>query len=272
MKRWVKALIFSLVFCLFPFNSFAALKLIALTFDDGPKLKILYGFNVGDKKPLRVPGLLDVLDAHDVKGTFFVMAWRIEGCYYGSINEEYRKALKDIDSRGHEIENHTCGHGPFSKMVQRHGETWVLNDIDRASEIIQSVIGRRPYFVRPPEWNIWPALLKKIEARGYRVMARISDGVDIPPLLADVDSEDYRHYELGSLKRPQCLLYDCIMQKIRQREQGGLYGHIIVFHELPIIVDALQILIPKLKDRGYSFVTLGSYVNILENNRPRLMK
>src|SRR6185369_8795911 len=55
-------------------------KLIALTFDDGPRPYVLYGMQdpqkFGRKEDKPIPGLLDLLDREKVHATFFVMGWR----------------------------------------------------------------------------------------------------------------------------------------------------------------------------------------------------
>jgi peptidoglycan/xylan/chitin deacetylase (PgdA/CDA1 family) len=145
-------------------------------------------------------------------------------------------------------------------MVKRYGEEWVLNDIDKASTIIQSVTGVKPSYLRPPDWTIWPELEKKIEARGYRVMTRSRD---VPPAMRDVDSEDYFCAGRSLAKCPKPSDYDYVLRNIAQRERQGVDQHILVFHELPQSVELLSRLIPELKGRGYRFVTLHTYMSLI---------
>ncbi|HTV53546.1 MAG TPA: hypothetical protein VMI06_01380, partial [Terriglobia bacterium] len=107
------------------------------------------------------------------------------------------------------------------------------------------------------DWDIWPSLAKKIEARGYRVMTK-SDAV--PPTLRDVDSEDYFCAGSDLSKCPKPSDYDYVLRRIRQREEQGIDDHILAFHELPQTVQMLNRLIPELKARGYRFVLLRDYV------------
>jgi peptidoglycan/xylan/chitin deacetylase (PgdA/CDA1 family) len=243
----------------------AGRKLIALTFDDGPKPYVL----VGRKSPNGVssPSLLELLDREGVKATFFVMGFRLadsanEFCRGIDVGINCRQAAEEVHRRGHEIENHTYGHGAFSRMAKRYGEEWILSDIDRASRIIQSVTGMRPQYVRPPDWDIWEGLRKKIEARGYHVMTKSKGDVSEAPALEDVDSQDYI-YTLQ--KSPQAAMkteHDYVLQRIEQRERKGISTHILVFHELPISVEVLSTLIPELKKRGYVFQTLREYMKM----------
>ena len=240
-------------------NASRGSKLIALTFDDGPKPFVLLGTRTG--KGLSSESLLELLDQQNVKATFFVMGWRLSKNADAKCRQDdggvCREAAEEEHRRGHEIENHTFGHGDFRPMVKRYGEDWVLNDIDKASTVIQSITGVKPSYVRPPDWTIWPELQKKIEARGYHVMTRSKD---VPPAMRDVDSEDYFCAGRSLAKCPKPSDYDYVLRNIAQRERQGVEQHILVFHELPQSVELLSRLIPELKKRGYSFVPLRSYM------------
>jgi peptidoglycan/xylan/chitin deacetylase (PgdA/CDA1 family) len=242
-------------------------KLVALTFDDGPKPYVLMGTRSG--KGIASQSLLGLLDQQAVKATFFVMGWRLsknadEKCR--QVNGGVcREAAEEEHRRGHEIENHTYGHGDFSAMVRRYGEEWVLNDIERASTIIQKITGDKPTYLRPPDWTIWPELQKKIEACGYHLMTKSRA---VPPALRDVDSEDYFCAGHDLAKCPKPSDYDYVLRRIEERERQGVNQHILVFHELPQTVELLSRLIPELKRRGYRFVPLRTYMAAAKNQSP----
>jgi peptidoglycan/xylan/chitin deacetylase (PgdA/CDA1 family) len=234
-------------------------KLIALTFDDGPKPYVLLGTKSG--AGVGSSSLLDLLDHEHVKATFFVQGWRLsknadEHCL--KVDEGVcRAAAEEEHRRGHEIENHTYGHGDFRLMGRRYGEAWVLADIEKGSRIIQSITGTRPRFLRPPDWDIWPELQQRIEAAGYHVMSKSSA---YPPDLRDLDSEDYFCVGRDRSKCPKPSDYDYVLRTIEQRERHDVTEHILVFHELPETVELLSRLIPVLKQRGYAFVALRQYM------------
>jgi peptidoglycan/xylan/chitin deacetylase (PgdA/CDA1 family) len=238
-------------------------KLIALTFDDGPKPYVLMGTHSGKGVPSA--SLLDLLDREHVKATFFVMGWRLSKNADDLCRKVdggvCREAAEEEHRRGHEIENHTYGHGDFRLMERRYGDAWILNDIDRASTVIEGITGTRPHDLRPPDWDIWPALQAKIEARGYHVMTR---STSVPAVLRDVDSEDYFCVGHDLSKCPKPSDYDYVMGNIGRRERAGIEDHILVFHELPQSVELLSRLIPELKQRGYTFVLLQQYLNTLK--------
>lgn len=241
-------------------------KLIALTFDDGPKPYVLLGLTSGSG--IKSKSLLDLLDHDHVKATFFVMGWRLSPLADKQCAKvdgaPCREGAEAEHRRGEEIENHTYGHGDFRLMERRYGGAWILKDIARASTTIEGITGTKPHFLRPPDWDIWPALQQKIEAQGYRVMTKSRS---VPPQLRDVDSEDYFCVGKDKSKCPKPSDYDYVWRTITHREQEGVYGHILVFHELPQSVDLLSRLIPALQERGYKFVLLRDYMREIQEQQ-----
>src|SRR5207302_9168092 len=82
-------------------------KLIALTFDDGPRPYVLFG----SRESNRGPGLVDILDQNGVKATFFVVGWRLTPKTWGEPKHEEDIGVTCIDAaerlirRGHELED-----------------------------------------------------------------------------------------------------------------------------------------------------------------------
>ncbi len=246
-----------------PGNTSKPEKLIALTFDDGPRPFVLFGTKGAGN--VSSPSLLGLLDREGVKATFFVMGWRLaesaeRNCRKIDVGVDCRQAAQEEHRRGHEIENHTFGHGDFRVMSRRYGEAWILSDIDKASRVIQSVTGQRPEYLRPPDWSIWPELQDRIQARGYFVMTKMVGKGPVDFARQDVDSQDYLYWQAKSPRPADTSLQRYITQRIDQRERKGIYNHVLVFHELPLSVQVLSTLIPELKGRGYRFVLLHDYM------------
>ncbi len=268
MKRWIAAV---LLVCLLSLTSTAGAadqKLIALTFDDGPRPYILYGYTQPGQK--RTPGLLDLLDRENVKATFFVMGWRLLPNTYGNRNEfktdkTCLEAARDLFRRGHEIEDHTFSHVQFKLFAKQHGPEGVVGDVDRASALIKGVTGHRAEFVRPPDWITWDGLNHQLESRGYRVLSISSEN---PLPLRDVNSADYLCAGAHPVQCPRPSLNAFVLQQIEQREKKGVSTHILAFHELSTTVIALETLLPELKARGYRFVTMQEYVRLVGPQAP----
>lgn len=256
MKRLVVTILFLSISL---FSVAEQRKLIALTFDDGPRPYVLYG-----RGPARqCGGLLDVLQRNAAPATFFYMGWRLTPGTYGD-HREFRTekttldAARDVFHRGYEIEDHSYSHVQFRIFGKKYGESGIVADVDRASELIRQITGRRAEFVRPPDWITWSALDQKLTSRGYRVM-NISPELPLP--LRDVNSADYLCAGQHPKLCPKPSLQDFVLQEIEQREKRGVYTHILAFHELSTTTSMLRTLLPELRARGYRFVTLNDYVH-----------
>lgn len=98
---------------------------VALSIDDGPE-------------PAVTPQVLDVLDAHHAKATFFCIGRRIE---------ESPALAREIIGRGHAIENHSYRHLNYFSLL---GPRALAYEIERAQEAIGALTGRLPEFFRAP--------------------------------------------------------------------------------------------------------------------------
>jgi peptidoglycan/xylan/chitin deacetylase (PgdA/CDA1 family) len=237
----------------------AAEKLIALTFDDGPRPYVLFGM----KEPQATPGLLALLDRNQVKATFFVMGWRLTPKTWGEPRAETNIGMTCIDAAkqllkdGHEIENHTFSHIDLRIGAKKKGEAWALEDVDHGAQVVQAVTGSRPKYLRPPDWDLTPDLRKKIEAQGYRVLSISSEN---PIALRDINSLDYLCAGKHPTQCPKPSLAQAVLKQIDIRERQGVTTHILTFHELTTTTAALDEVITSLKARGYRFVRLDEYM------------
>ena len=103
----------------------ASRREIALTFDDGPD-------------PAVTPRVLDLLDAHGAKATFFC------------IGRKARRAssiVRDIAARGHCIANHSDGH---ANGFAAYGPRRLRSDILTAQDTLGTITGRAPAYFRAP--------------------------------------------------------------------------------------------------------------------------
>src|ERR1700690_1002779 len=88
-----RIILFGLLFLL-TLPAFSGDKLIALTFDDGPRPYVLLGAK-GDHP---APGLLEVLDNNGVKATFFVVGWRLTPRTWGEQRHEENIGVTCIEA------------------------------------------------------------------------------------------------------------------------------------------------------------------------------
>jgi peptidoglycan/xylan/chitin deacetylase (PgdA/CDA1 family) len=245
-----------------PSSALQAGKLIALTFDDGPRPYVLFG----SKGAHPAPALADVLDKNGVKATFFVVGWRLTPKTWGDRHEEENigvtciDAAKQLASRGYEFEDHTFSHIQLRTAENKKGEQWVLHDVARGAEAIKAVTGVQPRYFRPPDWMISKDARGELEREGYRVL---TISAEKPMALRDVNSLDYLCAGRHPVGCPKPSLVDGVLKQVEQREKKGVYTHILAFHELSTTAAAMPQLINDLKARGYRFVTLAEYMKLV---------
>ena len=126
---------------------------IALTFDDGPD-------------PDVTPKVLDILDSHGAKASFFVI---------GDKAAAHPELVREIVKRGHSIENHSRGHSHFFGFF---GWTALRQDIATAQEIVAGITGRSPAFFRSPMGIRNPMLDPVIARLGLRYITWTRRGFD----------------------------------------------------------------------------------------------
>src|SRR3989441_7110330 len=101
---------------------------IAMTFDDGPSAKL-------------TPKLLDLLAAHHIRATFFVIGENVA---------EHPEIVAREVREGHEIGNHTWSHPNLAKM----SDDRIRGQLRKTEDAIRSAIGNRPTLMRPPYGSI----------------------------------------------------------------------------------------------------------------------
>lgn len=116
---------------------------IALTIDDGPD-------------PVVTPQVLDLLDAFDVRATFFCI---------GANVQRYPALAREIIARGHALENHSQVHVHTFSVTLPGALT---REIDAAQRTLEQVSGEQPMFFRAPAGlrNIFlEPVLRKLDLR-----------------------------------------------------------------------------------------------------------
>ena len=115
---------------------------VALTFDDGPD-------------PIHTREVLDVLEKHDAKATFFVI---------GHKAEKHPELIREILERGHTLGVHGFAHDRFFSL---RGSTRVRKDLERAIRTLEIITDQTPTLFRPPIGHTNPTI------------ARIADQLDL---------------------------------------------------------------------------------------------
>ena len=126
MNKKFKILFLCLILCLFlyPYAKADNVKLIALTFDDGPS----YEFT---------PQALDALRKRGAKATFFLVGEWLPG---------KDKIVERIKSEGHQIGSHTYSHVDLTSL----SVGGIKNELDRFQNSITNMAGVTDCMLRPP--------------------------------------------------------------------------------------------------------------------------
>lgn len=188
---------------------------LALTFDDGPN-------------KFQTPKVLEILEKHNIKATFFVIGENVE------YQKEY---LKNVYEKGHEIGNHFYTHDNINKLSKDQ----IRENILKNNELIYSVTGYYPKVIRPP-YGIITDNLKEI-----------CKELDMSIILwtDDKDSKDWEFTKDSE-----------IINNLTKKVSNG---DIFLFHDsnkkFTNTLSAIDVIIPQLKNKGYKWVTISTLLN-----------
>jgi peptidoglycan/xylan/chitin deacetylase (PgdA/CDA1 family) len=98
---------------------------VALSFDDGPDPEV-------------TPRVLDLLDRHGAKASFFCIGERAAA---------HPDLVREIARRGHSVENHSYHHSGFFAF---YGWMRLRREIEAAQSVVHAIAGRAPVFFRAP--------------------------------------------------------------------------------------------------------------------------
>src|SRR5438094_8616713 len=192
---------------------------IAMTFDDGPSATL-------------TPKLLDLLAAHHIKATFFVIGENVA---------EHPEIVARAAQEGHEIANHSWSHPNFGKMSDEN----VRRQLWRIDDAIKNATGKRPTLLRPPYGSITAREKRWIHDEfGYQI------------ILWDVDPNDW--------KRPgPAVVRNRILQETRP-------GSIVLSHDIhPGTIEAMPSTLDALEAKGFKFVTVSELIGMATPETPR---
>lgn len=142
----------------------------------------------------------------------------------GSKAKDNKKILKREYDSGMEIGNHTFNH----LLLTKYKENVIKDEIDNTSSVIFEVTGRYPKLLRP-SYGAYNNTIKKIG--------------DMPIIIWDIDTLDWKYH---NSKR----IASRVINKVKD-------GDIILMHDIySATANSLNIIIPELQNRGYTFVTV----------------
>ena len=174
--------------------------------------------------------VLDILEENGIAASFFLIG--------RNITDETVPVMKRAVALGCDLENHSFSHPYFSKLSKEE----MLKEIDSTSVLIEYAVGRRPQYFRPPYID------------HNELMHNVID-------LVFISGRSFQDWN------PEVSL--------QQRIDGILTrvgdGDIILLHDSTgntATVEALKVVIPEMKERGFTFVTVRQLFEEVRGNVP----
>lgn len=142
--------------------------------------------------------------------------------------------LKRMASSGMEIGNHTYSH----LLLTKYQEDKIKEEIESTSNLIFEVTGKYPTLLRPSYGS---------------VNSKIKKTADMPIIIWDIDTLDWKYHNSKRISK-------------RVLNKAG-DGDIVLMHDIySATANALNIIIPELQNRGYTFVTVSELFYYKEVN------
>jgi peptidoglycan/xylan/chitin deacetylase (PgdA/CDA1 family) len=201
-------------------------KVVAITFDDGPN------------EPY-TSEVLDILDKHNVKATFFCVGKNVE---------LYPETARRIVTEGHVLANHSYTHDANHALTE-----YGARDMETAEKAIFDTVGVKPHLYRPPHGKKSPWELEAVRQQGMIEVTWSVPG-----------------WELSTLSNEK--LADSIVSGTHKGEIILLHDGYGTSHNCPnadksLTVEALPTIIEKLQAEGYRFVTVPELLDVPAYNK-----
>ena len=184
-------------------------KFLALSFDDGPNLT---GSVMND--------MLDVLEKHEVSGSFFLIG--------NKINAQNETVIKRAMSLGCDIENHSWSHPDAVK--EKLSKEQIREEFQKTNDLIFSLTEKHPEFFRPPYISVNKLMYKNIP---------------LPFICGHACDDWITDYSVDEL-----------LEKMLRGANDGVIFLLHVGETNAKTVKVVDRAIPILKSQGYEFLTV----------------
>lgn len=170
--------------------------------------------------------ILDILKKYDVRATFFTVGTNVR---------RFPELIKRELSEGHEVANHTYSHKHMAKLT----DSEFKDEVEGWENVIYETHGYTSDMFRPPEGILTDTERQVITELGYNIV------------LWSIDTRDWAHNKVDRI-------VDTVISDVTD-------GSVILFHDFVSgdspTPQAVEIIIPKLKEMGYEFVTVSQLMN-----------
>lgn len=141
---------------------------------------------------------------------------------------KYPKVVKRISDEGHEVANHTWTHRRLDQLNRNE----IREELELTQQAISKITGTEPTLMRPPQGRIDDEV------------TAVSKELGLAQILWSATAKDYSTNDSALIEK-------------RILKQAGRDGIILLHDIYDGTVPAVPGIIAKLKDRGYTFVTVS---------------
>ena len=186
-----------------------------------PKIALTFDAAWGNEDTQKI---LEVLKKHDVHVTFFMT---------GGWVENYPDDVKAILAAGHDLGNHSENHKNMSQLSDAEKKEELMKVHDK----VRTLTGYEMFLFRPPYGDYDNAVVNVAKDCGYYTIQW------------DVESLCWKYYGV-----------DSVIKTVTEHKHLG-NGSIILCHNgAKYTAQALDTLITKLKEKGYTFVPVSELI------------
>ena len=173
------------------------------------------------------PQILDLLKKNDIKASFYLIG--------RNINRKTARVMRRMVKMGCDVENHTFSHPHLPEITPEE----MLEQVNSTDELIIKYAKVKPTMLRPPYLHFTKKVANTIPDKIF---------------IGGLSSKDWDE----SLTAEQ--INNIILKGVKD-------GEILLFHDTKQhTVEALEVLIPKLKSMGYEFVTVSELFKVKGRN------
>lgn len=192
------------------------------TIDENIKEKLI-AITFDDGPTKNTGRVMDILAKYNSKATFFMVGVNIPG---------KEDDISRMQREGHQIGNHTYNHSNLTKLDAES----VKEHIEYVDNLILNITGIKPFLMRPPYGSYNEVVSSVARDTGHSI------------IMWDIDPRDW---DVKNTK----IVSDHVLEKAKD-------GSIILLHDFyDTSVEAADIILATLTERGYKFVTVDELLS-----------
>lgn len=206
-------------------------RLIAPSVWHGKRNRRSIALTFDDGPSESTPALLELLASHQIKATFFMVGQNVR---------RLKEIAREVSASGHDIGNHTDSHSPL--YFKSPG--FIYSELASAQQSIQQITNTNPRLFRAPYGVRWPGLRNAQEKLHLTGVMWTAIARDWKSPAAGISRILLKHAQNGAI----LCLHD-------GRE-------LTVKPDIRATLEAVELVLPVLKDRGFSFETVSQLAEL----------